>query len=483
MTCRVNQKKLCGKRECTICFGRSLASRAPDKCRHWSKKNGDVQPWAVRFGAHQICWFDCTSCGHTFDIIAYSITSGGKWCRFCDGKELCNDPSCDTCIKRSFKFHSPERSRCWSMKNKLSASQVTHASKIQYLFHCDNPLCLHEFWMNPSDITNLGNWCPYCANKALCGKDECNCCFEKSFEFHAPERSMCWSIKNKIEPNQVTYGSKKMRWFDCDVCNHRFKIRPNNITCQDQWCSYCANKRLCDDQDCEVCLNKSFKSHDKSSCWSSKNVQSPREVFKYSNEPKRWFDCDKCLHVFLEYVFNVSFGHWCPKCQMCPGCGLWRTRGRLCFYCKPKNKNKLYQKTKEYAVVKFLRETFPDHPFTHNRSVGKECTDGHIFPDIRYDCVLQDPKTNEFIPYFLIVEVDEFEHRGASYECDQRRMHDMVAKLAAPCVLIRYNPDNRDKERFQRVLVETIGENLRLASASWDQLWCIWVIYIGYSKK
>jgi succinylglutamate desuccinylase len=130
-------------------------------------------------------------------------------------------------------------------------------------------------------------------------------------------------------------------------------------------------------------------------------------------------------------------GTGCPKCLLCPSCLLWRTRGVLCEYCKPANKNKLYQKTKEMAVVNFLKSKLPDTDFIHNKSVGNDCTGGHLFPDIRFD----------FLWFQLIVEVDEHKHRGASYQCEEKRMYDITAKLGQPCIFIRYNPDHKNSEK------------------------------------
>ena len=70
-----------------------------------------------------------------------------------------------------------------------------------------------------------------------------------------------------------------------------------------------------------------------------------------------------------------------------------------------------------------------------------ENTNGHLYPDIRFDQ-----------PYFqLIVEVDEFKHRGSAYECDKRRMYEIVKQLGMPCVFIRYNPDDK-KSNYETLL-------------------------------
>lgn len=132
----------------------------------------------------------------------------------------------------------------------------------------------------------------------------------------------------------------------------------------------------------------------------------------------------------------------CNKCMFCPDCGIFRTGGVKCEYCKPYKNNKQYQKTKEFAAVKYLQENI-NKDFIHNKSIGSHCTkndkentNGHIYPDIRFDC-------NWFQ---LIVEIDEHKHRGASYKCEKQRMYDIITKLGMPCVFIRYNPDHKDSD-------------------------------------
>lgn len=166
---------------------------------------------------------------------------------------------------------------------------------------------------------------------------------------------------------------------------------------------------------------------------------------------------------FIQRADTHLKGGKCTKCMLCPSCGLWKTSGKLCSYCKPKNSNKLYEKTKEMAVVKFLKDKLPDEEFIHNKSVGSSCTGGRLFPDILFDC----------IRYFLIIEVDEFKHRGADYECDEKRMYDIIAKLGLPCVFIRYNPDNKNSDRS--VLLNMIQYYLEFRAESkieecpWDK--------------
>ena len=196
--------------------------------------------------------------------------------------------------------------------------------------------------------------------------------------------------------------------------------------------------------------------------------------YKYDYSKIEYKNCDKKITIickdhgeFLQTPYSHLRSSGCPICQLCPSCQLWRTNGKLCGYCLPKNKNKLYQKTKEYAVVKYLKDHLPDYDFIHNQSVGSDCTkgekensNGHLYPDIRYDCG----------HYHLIVEVDEHRHRGENYKCDEQRMYDIIAKLGLPCIFIRYNPDSQESNK--EILLQKIKDYLELDVESDDsELW------------
>jgi len=167
----------------------------------------------------------------------------------------------------------------------------------------------------------------------------------------------------------------------------------------------------------------------------------------YNTNTKINIEC-KMHGIFTQSPAYHMKGGKCPKCNLCPACQLWKTSGKLCEYCKPYDQNKLYAKTKEMQVVKYLREELPEHEFIHNKSVGKDCTDGHLFPDVRFDCG----------DFELILEVDENRHRGAAYACDKKRMYDIIAKLGKSCAFIRYNPDNKLSDI--KILLATIKSYL-----------------------
>jgi len=106
-----------------------------------------------------------------------------------------------------------------------------------FWFNCNK--CTHEFKSQLSSISALNSWCPYCSNKKLCNNKKCLDCFKKSFGSH--KRSIDWSKKNKITPNEVFMNTHKKFWFTRNKCMHEFKLAPKSINIETQWCPYYVN--------------------------------------------------------------------------------------------------------------------------------------------------------------------------------------------------------------------------------------------------
>jgi very-short-patch-repair endonuclease len=133
---------------------------------------------------------------------------------------------------------------------------------------------------------------------------------EKSFASH--EKAKYWSNNNELKPSEISKGSAKHFYFNCDKCNHEFLMQLNVVT-RGGWCNYCSNTKLCDDNNCKICFDKSFASYEKSKYWSSKNDVTPRQVFKVTAK-KYLFKCNTCNHEFINNPSHVSNGRWCPYC-------------------------------------------------------------------------------------------------------------------------------------------------------------------------
>ena len=137
--------------------------------------------------------------------------------------------------------------------------------------------------------------------------------FEKSFASH--EKAKYWSDKNELKPINVFRGSQEQYLFNCYECGHEINNNPNAITSNNQWCSYCANKKLCENNNCKICFDKSFASHEKSKYWSHKNDLTPIQVFKGSNNYYA-FECNICNHTFDQQLYHVSNNNvWCNYCS------------------------------------------------------------------------------------------------------------------------------------------------------------------------
>lgn len=204
-------------------------------------------------------------------------------------------------------FASHPKSEFWSDENEFSPEEVFKSSHKKYKFDCNK--CNHSFESSLNSIARGNRFCPYCGHKNLCKNLQCSFCFENSFASHP--KSKFWSSENEILPRNVFKFTPEKYKFDCNVCHHTFEAPLRGVS-NNTFCSYCANKILCD-VECELCEEKSFASHPKSKFWSSKNITTPRKVFKSSNE-KFEFECNECNHNFMTTLHDVSSGKFCPYC-------------------------------------------------------------------------------------------------------------------------------------------------------------------------
>jgi very-short-patch-repair endonuclease len=179
------------------------------------------------------------------------------------------------------------------------------------LFDCAD--CGHAAAISPNNIKN-GKWCVHCSTvPKLCGKKDCNWCFNKSFASHP--QAFRWSKKNELDAWQIGMHSNKKFWFYCKECKHRYMSTVNNVA-NGNGCPYCSiTTRLCGEEDCKHCFDNSFASTPKSQYWSDKNVLKPWQVAGCSNK-KFFLDCPDCGTCFLSSLNSVtSSGRFCPNCK------------------------------------------------------------------------------------------------------------------------------------------------------------------------
>jgi very-short-patch-repair endonuclease len=267
-----------------IPFEKSFASH--EKAKYWSDKNELKPENIVNNLSNKKYWFICNDCKHNFDISLYHLTNRNQWCPYCANKKLCDNFNCNICFDKSFASH--EKSKYWN-NTTILPRQIFKSNGHKYIHNC------------------------YKTSKKLCGINECNICFEKSFASH--EKAKYWSDKNELKPINVFRGSQEQYLFNCYECGHEINNNPNAITSNNQWCSYCANKKLCENNNCKICFDKSFACHEKSKYWSNKNDLTPIQVFKGSNN-YYLFECNTCNHTFDQQLYHVSNNNvWCNYCS------------------------------------------------------------------------------------------------------------------------------------------------------------------------
>ena len=331
MNKKCSKRKLCNDENCKKCFEKSFVSFDEEKVKCWNYKlNNNIKPRNIFNGTSKKYWFTCNKCKHDFisgiDKITYKKRP--KWCPYCSKPctKLCNKKDCNFCFNNSFASFDIKKVECWNYKlnkNKIPRNIFKGTSK-KYWFTCDK--CKHNFKSNIESITNKQKltWCPYCSNKKICDKKNCEKCFKKSFASFNINKVKCWNYKlnNNIKPRNIFKNSNKKYWFTCNKCKHNFNSTIGHITSiKLTWCPYCSIpcKKLCNNN-CNLCFKKSFASFDnkKVKCWNYKlNNINPRNILKNDNK-KYWFTCNKCEHNFNSQICNITSknSQWCPYCSV-----------------------------------------------------------------------------------------------------------------------------------------------------------------------
>jgi hypothetical protein len=132
--------------------------------------------------------------------------------------------------------------------------------------------------------------------------------------------------------------------------------------------------------------------------------------------------CDKCEGS------RVCRSEWC-------GTIAGDNHNGYCLQCtvhlfpdRPVSRN---YKTKEYAVVKFVTDAYPDVTWINDKRIGDGCSLRR--PDMCAD----------FGTHVIMVEVDEDRHHGYDPMCTNRRTMELSRDVGhRPMVIIRFNPDS-----------------------------------------
>lgn len=142
------------------------------------------------------------------------------------------------------------------------------------------------------------------------------------------------------------------------------------------------------------------------------------------------------------------------KSTLCKSCGLFPGESHpkganpkptyLCTYCSPNSR--LAHDTRESRTAAALSLRLPALTPICNRRVLGGCSRRR--PDLLYDATT----------HFVVVEVDEDQHRHYDRGCEHRRMIEIGQDCGMPTIFIRYNPD----EWLMKGIVQEVAEDARL---------------------
>lgn len=279
----------------------------------------------------------------------------------------------------------------------------------------------------------------YCINHKLhnmimvTGK-KCSKCkkLTATFNFQGGKPEYCGNCK---KPNMIDIRHPKC--IKCKTLSPSF----NYIGKSPEYCGNCKENDMID-----VKHNK---------CIKCKKVT---PGFNYPGKPARY--CSNCKEIGMEDVKNTLFK--CLKCELD-----WRQNKdnsrTICLYCDDSQ----IHKTKEHEISKLLGEH--NISFVNDKRIINDCCNKYR-PDFVIECA----------SYFLIVEVDEFQHSQYDQDCEIARMNNISDSLGLPSRFIRYNPDNDKytKSEKETKLIETIKENMNK-----DFLKDLETIYLFYTNK
>ena len=300
--------KLCGKKSCIPCYNKSFASfYDKDKVNSLSPKNA-IEPHEIFKHCDDKFIFKCYKCEHEFKSKIQNITkNNGTWCPFCANKKLCEEKSCNSCVKKTFASFDKDKVKCWSPKNTFKPHEVFLKGRQVIIFNCDK--CPHEFESVISFITN-GRWCPFCAHNKLCGEKSCIPCYNKSFaSFYDKDKVNSLSPKNAIEPHEIFKHCDDKFIFKCYKCEHEFKSTISKITQKKgTWCKFCYAMK-------NKFINKFFEifdgmgmNYDVEIIVEYGNRLLKWDMVVYNNEREFYIESDGKHHFSVDGIINVNRG-------------------------------------------------------------------------------------------------------------------------------------------------------------------------------
>jgi hypothetical protein len=306
--------------------------------------------------------------------------------------------NCDICI------HSIAKTEC-----KLCKYKCIHGRQKSYCKECGgSSICIHG--REKSKCKDCGgsaicihnkrrSYCKECGGSAICEhnriKIECKECRGSSICEHNRIKSICKECGGGgiCEHNRIKSTCKECK--GSQICVHG-KQKSN--------CKECGGSGICIHNkvrsSCKECRGSGICIHN-----------------KFRSSCKQCGGSQLCKSTFCETRKNINkkYNGYCARCYI------------HIFPDEPISRN---YKTKEYAVLEFIRNTYPEHTWINDKTIKGGCSKKR--PDIFLD----------LLTHSIIIEIDENQHLYYD-NCEIKRINLLFEDLGdRHIVFIRFNPDD-----------------------------------------
>jgi len=311
-------------------------------------------------------------------------------CKECGGSAYCihgrQKSSCKECGGSAYCIHNRQKSSCKECGG--SAHCIHNRQKSQCKECGGSSICIHN---------RIKSQCKECGGASICDhgrqKSICKVCGGGSICIHGKRKTICKvcgggsiCIHNRIKSICKECGGGS-------VCEHGK---------QKSFCKECGGSR--------ICIHNKVRSNCKE-CNGSR-------ICKHNIFKSRCKDCggsQLCKSYLCETIKNKKYNGYCARCYI------------HLFPDEPISKN---YKTKEYAVLEFIIENYPEHTWINDKKIEGGCSKKR--PDIFLD----------LLTHSIIIEIDENQHRSYN-NCEIKRINLLFEDLGdRHIVFIRFNPDD-----------------------------------------
>jgi very-short-patch-repair endonuclease len=283
-------KKLCIEDDCKICHERSFASH-PMSSLWFQEKNGNITARSIFVSSNKKYWLKCNdnSCSHLFEVCIANITSGESHCPYCAHKRLCEDITCEPCMRRSFASHLRSKNWDYTQNGDIIPRNIFKTGHESYWFICDNN---HSFRDNLGHITckTRPRWC------SICLKD--NELQVRSQTYLGEARKIAEERDGKLISTVYTDCHTLLEW-KCNTCQHEWSSSFTSIKHGESWCPKCAGNFKLNLKECQLLAE-------------SKEGLCISEQYINNSINMKWMCKEE--HKWDAIYSSIKSGSWCPYC-------------------------------------------------------------------------------------------------------------------------------------------------------------------------